>query len=276
MKKSIISFLLGLLIIVAYSNIALAQEVSLDLSPNRVDIGLNFNGAELVVSGKLPAGSDVYIKVASPGDSVLKLNKKGKIGIFWLNVESTRVTNVPKLYQIIASKPLRMLPVNLRQELGLNPDFLQIYRKAIVIKEAEKGSVQLPKKDAGEYITTLIDTYKQYGLYVVKENSVKIEGNKYKTSIKLPANIPQEETSVTVYAIKGGKLVSSQSTSFKVSSVGVVRWLNKMAIYDGPSFGLIAIITALAFGVGIALLFNYIENAFSSSKNTGFKPGGSH
>lgn len=277
MKKYII-FLSAFLILFACAkfNPVRAEGAGVDVSPQRVEIGLDFKWAELSVSGTAPDGSHVYIKVASPDDSVMELAKKGKVGLFWLNVENVRVTDFPKLYQVVSSKPLDMLPEALRDDLGLNHDFSYVYSRAEVVRRSENGPVQLSGEDADEYIAALIGINKKKGLYTVRENIVDVEGAKFHASIFLPPNVPKEKCRVTVYAVSDGKLVSSKSATFEVDSVGMTRWLHRKAIYDGPMYGFMAVMIAIAFGTGVAMIFSYIENVLSGGQKTSFNPGTGH
>lgn len=274
--KKITIIILGLMIVLTCINTSWAGTANLQVIPNSVDIGSNFNGIDLTISGNMPMSSDVYIKISSPSDSVLELSKKGKVGFFWLNVENTVVSNVPKLYQIISSKPLSQVPPNLRNELGLNTDFSSVYSTGEVVKQSDSGSVRLSKKEADNYLKALVGIYKGNHLYDVKENAVIIKGDKFEAVAKLPPNIPQEKCNVTVYAIKDGKLISTVSTPFNVAGVGIVRWLSNEAIYSGPEYGFIAVLFALAFGAGVALFFGFIENLLNKGNPTGFSPGAGH
>ncbi|WP_051273265.1 TIGR02186 family protein [Desulfotruncus alcoholivorax] len=265
----------ALMIVLVCAIPALAETAPV-VSPQQVNIGLNFKGADLTVSGAVPEGADVYIKVTSPNDSVLELNKKGRVGGMWMNVENTEVSNVPKLYQIISSQKITVLPQELREELGLTQDFEPIYQNAIVEKKTDSGSVPLSGSEARSFVSSLIKIYQKSGLYAVNENAVKIEHGQYRATIQLPPNIPQETCQVTVYTVKGGSLLGSAVKTFNVNTVGITSWLNHEAIVDGPTYGLIAVLIALFFGTGIAFLFGYIEKIVSGGKSSGFNAGASH
>ncbi len=275
MKKIYMILLLSVFIF-SFAGMALASDMNLDISPNDINIGLNFRGADLDVSGAVPKGADIFVKISSPNDLRLELSKKGKVGPFWMNVENTTVTNVPKLYQIVSSKYLSLLPGSLKEQLGLDNNFAPVYSRAEVAKHSDEGLIVLPPGTAKSYINALVDIYRKNGLYAVRENGVVINGDKFNARIKLPPNIPQEKCIVTVYAIKDGKLLDTSTVPFNVSSVGMVRWFNREAIYNGPQYGYIAVLLALVFGTAVAFAFSYIENILSGGKNSGFNPGASH
>jgi len=272
--KIVIPFVL--VIILSWITTAWAAETGLDIYPRNVHIGLSFNGTEITVSGRAPDDAEIYVKVSSPADSIMGMNKKGKVGMFWLNTERIRVTEVPKLYHIISSAPLSQVSADLRQQLGLGGDFPEIYSRAIISKHREDGWVPVTGEEALEYIEASVDINKKNGLYFTGENSVMVEDGKFSGKVNLPPSIPQETCNVTVYAIRDGKLLDTKTGSFNVSSTGVVQWLNRMAVYDGPSYGLIAVILALISGVLITTLFNYTESLLGGSKKPGISQGLNH
>lgn len=277
MKKYVIFLSVSLILLAcAKYNPVRAEGGGVVVSPQRVEIGLDFKGVELSVSGTAPDGSDIYVKMASPDDSVMDLAKKGKVGLFWLNVANVRVNDFPKLYQIVSSKPLDMLPEALRAELGLNQDFSYVFSRAKVVRRSENGPVQLSGEDAGEYIAALIDINKKKGLYTVRENIVDVEGAKFRARILLPPNVPKEKCSVTVYAVKDGKLVCTENATVDVGRAGVARWLHRKAIYDGPMYGFMAVMIAIAFGTGVSMIFSCIEKVMSGGQKTSFNPGTGH
>lgn len=248
---------------------------SININPDIIEIGSTFNGTELEISGTVPEGAEVYVKIASPNDSVLELNKKGRVGLFWMNVESSVIKNVPKLYQIMSSAPLKNLSPELLKETGLNPDFSAAFANAVAERHSDSGVTKISGEAAADYFSAMTDIYRKGQLYDLKENAVTLSGGRYKGNIFLPPNIPQEKCSVTVYAIKNGQILSSVTTPFRVTGVGMVRWLSREAIYAGPEYGFMAVLIALLFGAGVALLFSYAEGLISGKK-AGFSAGGGH
>ncbi|MFZ5597460.1 MAG: TIGR02186 family protein [Bacillota bacterium] len=274
--KKISILVLALMIVLTCISVAQAGVLNADVNPGNIKIDSKFDGAKLNISGNVPDGASVFIKVTSPNDAVLELNKKGKVGFLWMNVENTTVTGVPKLYKIVTSSPLDRVPAGLRDELGLSPDFKSLYSSGVVKKHTESGKEVLTGSDAVSFIESLIGIYKSENLYSVSEGDVEIKDGKYTATIDLPPNIPQEKCSVTVYAVKNGSLVDTAVASFDVGSVGIVEWLSREAVYSGPEYGFICVLIALFFGAGVAMLFSFVENLLSGGKKTGFNPGAGH
>ncbi|KJS01573.1 MAG: hypothetical protein VR68_04685 [Peptococcaceae bacterium BRH_c4a] len=268
MKAKIVIPLLSV-IILSLITAAWAAETGLDIYPRNVHIGLGFNGAEITVSGRAPDDAGIFVKVSSPADSITVMNKKGKVGMFWLNTERVRMTEVPRLYHIISSAPFSQVSADLRQQLGLGGDFPEIYSRAIIDKHREDDWVPVTGEEALEYIEASIGINRKNGLYFTGEKSVKVEDGKFSGKVRLPPGIPQETIDVTMYAIRDGQLLDIKTGSINVSSTGIIQWLNIMAFYDGPSYGLIAVIIALVSGVLITTLFNYAESLLGGSEKPG-------
>ena len=258
--KRWMAVLLGLMFLFSFTRQGIAAENKITISPDKVEVGLNFKGATLDISGSVPENAGVYIKVSSPNDSILDLSKKGKVSLFWMNVENTSVTKVPKLYQVLSSRPLSDLTEDQQKSLGIDQNFSAVFQAAEVDKHSESGPVKLEKSEANEFISSLVTIYKKAGLYGINESAVQVNDGHFNARLQLPANIPQEKCNVTVYFIKGGEVIGTSNESFNVETVGIVKWLNNEAIYDGPSYGFLSVIIALMVGAAIAFLFIFLEN----------------
>ena len=257
--KRLVVVLLGLMFSFSFASQGMAAENKLTISPDKVDVSLNFKGTTLNISGSVPDNAGVYIKVSSPNDSILDLSKKGKVSLFWMNVENTSVTKVPKLYQVLSSRPLSELTEDLQEKLGIDQNFSAVFQAAEVSGHSENGSVKLEGSEANEFISSLVTIYKKAGLYGLNESTVQVNDGHFNASLQLPANIPQEKSNVTVYFMKDGKVLGTSNDSFDVETVGIVKWLNSLAIYDGPSYGFMSVMIALIVGTAIAYLFIFLE-----------------
>lgn len=270
--------LLGLMFMFFFASQGLAAENKLTVSPDTVEVGLGFAGTTLNISGTVPDEADVYIKVSSPNDAMLDLSKKGKVSLFWMNVENTSVTKVPKLYQVLSSRPLSDLSEDLQNKLGIDQNFSAVYQGAEVDLHKETGPVTLEKSEAKEFISSLVKIYKKSGLYGLNEGAVQVEDGHFDTSLQLPAKIPQEKCDITVYYIKDGAVIETSNQSFSIETVGIVKWLNDLAIYDGPSYGFLSVMIALMVGAAIAFLFIFFESRKNphASKESLMNTGGGH
>ncbi|MEW6276846.1 MAG: TIGR02186 family protein [Bacillota bacterium] len=242
---------------------ALAAGVTVAVAPKEIDVGLDFRGQAVELTGTVPEGSDVFIKVVSPARNV-NLTRKGKAGFLWMNVAQAEVEGIPKMYQIFSSRKINDLPAGLRAEMGVDQNF-QAVRDACRVKEISGNQLRLLAGDAGkEYLDALINLYQRDNLYAVRENAVQKSGNRFRVSVPLPASVAFGETLVSVYAVDvaNGKILGEAKNNFAARPVGLVGLERAMAKTNGPLYGILAIYIALAAGLVIDLLFNYLNKLF--------------
>ncbi len=248
---------------------ALAAGVTVAVAPGEIDVGLDFRGQEVELTGTVPAGSDVFVKVVSPARNV-NLTRKGRVGFLWMKVAQAEVEGIPKMYQIFSSRKINDLPAELQAKMGIDQNF-QAVRDACKVKEISGNQLRLLSGEEGkEYLDALINMYQRDNLYAVRENTVQKSGNRFRVFVPLPASVAFGETLVSVYAVDvaNGKILGEAKNNFTVRPVGLVGLERAMAKTNGPLYGILAIYIALAAGLVIDLLFNYLNKLFRLSKKT--------
>ena len=101
--------LLAALLAATWTTARADEETALVVSPQTVDIGLGFSGADVTIGGTTPEGADVVLVVDGPVDSV-KMRKKGKVmGLFWMTVEQAEVEDMPAFHIVRSSEPIEHL-----------------------------------------------------------------------------------------------------------------------------------------------------------------------
>ncbi|MEW5897912.1 MAG: TIGR02186 family protein [Bacillota bacterium] len=242
---------------------ALAAGVTVDVEPKQIEVGLDFAGQVVDISGTVPPGSDVLITLASPARNV-NLSRKGKVGFLWMNVAKAEVEGVPKMYQIYTSGKIGDLPPALQAKTGVDPEFRTV-RNACTVKEISGNRERILKGEEGkEYFDALVKMYRRDHLYVVGEGAVRTDGNRFRVSVPLPPAVAFGETLVSVYAVdaKNGEILGEGKGSFAVRAVGLAGLERAAAKTNGPLYGMLAIYIALAAGLVIDLLFNYLNKLF--------------
>jgi uncharacterized protein (TIGR02186 family) len=235
-----------------------AVAASFTVTPQTIEVGTGFHGARIKVSGKVPEGSDVYIKVVSP-DRPAGLSKQGRKGGLWMAVETVTVRGMPGMYQVLASGAVRDLPPELRAQTGIDPDYAALRANARVTEKQEDKTVELPPERAGEFTAGLVRLYERRGLYAVRDNAVRVQGESFEAEVLIPADIPKGETQITVYAVKDGSLVGNNVQPLHVESVGLVRMMANMAQTNPVTYGLLAVGVALAAGLSISWAFRQLN-----------------
>lgn len=262
--KGVMLFLAFLSIIISGKvPAALAAGMALTVQPKQIDVGLDFAGQTVDISGTVPPGSDILIKLVSPARNV-NLTRKGKVGFLWMNVAQAEVEGVPKMYQVYSSEKVASLPADIQRETGIDQNFTAV-RNACTIKEISNNQTRILTGEEGKkYFDALVELYRKNNLYVIKENAVQVSGNRFQASVPLPATVAFGNIQVFAYAVdvRNGKILGKEESNFVVRPVGLVGRERTMAKMNGPLYGMLAIYIALAAGLLIDILFNYLNKIF--------------
>ncbi|HUW65084.1 MAG TPA: TIGR02186 family protein [Spirochaetia bacterium] len=238
----------------------------MQLSPDIIQTSASFPGAQANLSGQVPSGSQVFVKILAKGGPV-SLAEKGRQGIFWLNQRTVRVSGLPSLYVVLASANIAALPATVQQETGLYGNFGELVRSAVVT-----GNTRLSPAESVPFVQALIDINKQKGLY--QERTAELDpapDGSFSYSFVLPKDLPAGQILVLAWAVKDGRVVATGQSSLSVQRVGVGGYLSAMAQNQAVLYGLLALLAAVLAGVGINFLFCGIE-ALNKSASAGRSP----
>jgi hypothetical protein len=244
----------------------------LAVSPDTVDIGLGFSGADVTIGGTTPEGADVVLVVEGPLDSV-KMRKMGKVmGLLWMTVEQAEVEDMPAFHIVGSSQPIESLLSREQQvRLGVSPESSDILDRAEAVNP-DDGS-PLSEEKQTEFVTALRDKYIREGRYtpwrcyhetgVAECDSATPSGGiirpnddgHWETSISLPSDAPLGEYSVEAYYVRDGQEVGAASTTFSVEKVGAVDALGSMAEDNAIVYAAISLAIAIAIGLTIGFVF---------------------
>ncbi|MBZ0155288.1 MAG: TIGR02186 family protein [Alphaproteobacteria bacterium] len=218
---------------------------------DRIGIDFFYHGSSVSVRGSADPGCDLIIKIASPeGEQTLK--KKGKVaGLLWMNVGSLHIGEVPKVYSLHSTREIREIVSREGRE------------KYVLGYEAlEKRADMKPVADRAEkarWFGEFVKFQEHSGLYAASVGKILVrnengKGNYY-TLIQWPYQAPPGVYTVTVYAVKDGKVVQTAETKVSVEQVGLVKRLADMAKYHGGLYGMLSILAALGAGFGVGMVF---------------------
>jgi hypothetical protein len=248
------------------------EEPAVVVSPETVDVGLDFSGADVTISGTTPEGADVVLVVDGPLDSV-KMRKKGKVmGLFWMTVEQAEVEDMPAFHIVGSSEPIESLLSREQQvRLGVSPECSDILDQAEAV-DPNDGS-PLSEEKQTEFVTALRDKYIREGRYTPWRCYHETEAAEcdtaapsggiirpdddghWETSISLPSDVPLGEYSVQAYYVRDGQEVGAASTTFNVEKTGAVDALGTMAEDRAPLYGAMSLAIAIAIGLTIGFVF---------------------
>jgi hypothetical protein len=253
------------------------EELGLNVSPEAVDVGLNFSGADVSISGTAPEGADVILTVDGPRDSV-KLRKQGKVmGLFWMTVEQAEVKNMPAFHVVYSSRQVdEPLSREHQVRFGVDPTSTTILSEARAIDPDDESPLSEEKQ--AEFTAALRDKYIKDGLYAPCVSCHEAEpaaageahtgamapsggvlrveeDGRWEASISLPSDVPLGDYNAQAYYVRDDQEVGSDSATFKVEKVGLVDSLSTMAEDNAVVYAAMSLAIAIAIGLTIGFIF---------------------
>jgi uncharacterized protein (TIGR02186 family) len=219
---------------------------------DHITIDFFYHGSTVGVKGVSDAGRDLVIKITSPeGHQVMK--QKGKVaGVLWMNVGTLTFENTPNMYELFSTKKVDdiLTPGQQRKHTLGYAALADHVEVSPVANPAEK------KQWFGEFVK-----FKEASnLY--KTDSGKIEmkdlpdgHQEYFIETSWPYQAAPGDYTVSVYAVKNGKVIEQAESHVKVEQVGMVKTLATMAKDSAALYGFLSIGIALSAGFGVGLVF---------------------
>lgn len=238
----------ALLLLLALPGLAAAATTNtLSLSPSTVLMDSQFNGTDLTVTGSVPAGAEVLVRLmGEPGE--LHLREKGKVfGLLWMNVGKVHLSNVPGVCLMHSSLPLALLGK------GAQPYRLETMTKAIGI-EQEGGDATI------DISHELLLLKTKEGLYHEAAEGVTLgetsDGLRpFTAHIRIPSSLRPGEYKVEAIALQGDAVVAQSQTTIAATLVGFPKWLSDLAYQKSALYGVMATVIAIVSGLVIGLVF---------------------
>jgi uncharacterized protein (TIGR02186 family) len=219
---------------------------------DHITIDFFYHGSSVGVKGITDPGRDLIVKIASAeGHQTLK--RKGKVaGVLWMNVGTLTFEHTPNLYEVFSTGTIN--DILAPDERGKYTIGFEALEKHVAIEpvsnEAERSEV------FGQFLK-----FKQASnLYVSKESSigkkVLADGHEeYSVMTHWPYQAAPGEYTVTVYAVKNGKVIEQAEDRVRVEQVGTVKRLADMAKNSAAFYGFLSIGIALGAGFGVGMVF---------------------
>lgn len=226
-----------------------AQQIVADLSKRLVAITTGFVGSDVLLFGAIEGDGDIVVIVRGP-DRPVTVREKNRVSGIWINTNSVTYRNVPTFYALAANRPLAdFVPTALAQRHQIGPDFLRV-----------QPNVTLAADRADTFRRSLVRLKQREGLFQPDVARITFLENfkgprLFRATINFPSNVQTGNYSVQVLLIRGGNVVSAQSSALAVSKIGVGAEVYEFAQRDAWLYGLIAVLTAMLIGVGAARMF---------------------
>jgi hypothetical protein len=152
--------------------------------------------------GAISAPGEIVVKVRSP-DQPIALEKKERLGPFWLSRGKYDITGIPGLYFLLASTPIDdILPAAVRETNGLD------------LSDGVMDMQLEPRPDGGDTRLMLMDAVLRRKQarheYIVESGAVEIfRGRLFSTVIDLPPQLPLGVYQVDVFLVRAAEVIAT-------------------------------------------------------------------
>lgn len=220
-----------------------AGDPALAITPPSIRIGALYNGIDLTVTGKAPAGAQVAVRLSGEPDT-FHMKQKGKaLGVLWMNLDKVTFTGAPKVFLIAASDGL---PEASMDHLGI-PGL------------AERITAEAKSPDKAGLIKEFLHYQRSEKLYKDHAGTVtfgpEADGMRPFTAVlHVPSRLSPGAYAVEAFAVAGGTETALGEVDVTASFVGIPAFMANMAFNHGLLFGILASIIAILGGFVIGQL----------------------
>lgn len=237
------------------------------VEPQQVEIGLFYSGATVDVRAEIPAGYQVAARLMGHPER-LALKKLGKkAGFLWMPMGDIVFEDIPIVYQVLSSAPLR--------ELG---------SPAVLAQWSLSYDSLIPANSPGAALRSELVGLKEHdGLFAIHEGGLLRQGADRQStasqaagvrgtggapavvaprrtellrgSFRLPAHVPPGNYSVDLIGFDKQRVIQLGSTTLRLDRVGTVKALRDLAMDHGLFYGIAASLIAIVVGLLTGLVF---------------------
>ncbi len=224
-------------------------ELTTKANHDHITIDSFYHGSTVSVRGISDPGVDLIVKVSSE-DTHHALREKGKVGgLLWMTVGELDVNHIPNVYELHSTRNLDdMISKEEADRYGLGYQALQ-----------NKAEMNVSGEERTKWFNEFVKFKESANLYSTSTGKISLAEHEGKQSYYIltqwPYQAPPGDYTVTVYAVKNGKVVETATDHVKVEQIGVVKTLATMAKDNGAAYGIFAILAALTAGFGVGLVF---------------------
>jgi uncharacterized protein (TIGR02186 family) len=227
--------------------------VEADISTRSLEVTTGFTGHEIVVFGAIDNSQapqdhagyyDVVVVVEGTPFPVV-VRKKSDVAGVWINTSSVTFASVPSYYAIASTRPI--------EEIA-GPKVLE--RHAIGFQHIKMTPAAGRRGTFKDYELTafrsaVIRLKKEQDLYVIQpKDGVTFTGRSlFRSTIALPANVPVGPLVARTYLFRNGEVVSAHIARVTLQRAGIERLVHNFAFVYSMSYGLIAVLIAVASGL---------------------------
>jgi len=247
-RRAAAMLMLLLSALAGFAPAAAEEPLVADLSSHLIAITTGFTGTDVVLFGAVDgaednAGEVIVVVVRGPSNDIIVRRKQRVMGI-WINRDQVRFNGTPSYYALASSRPFDS---NLDATI-LTPYGIGLDRMALT-PETAPG-------DLGDFRAALVRRKVEAGAYVSAVGQVAFLGNQlFRVNFHFPANVPTGSYLIEVLLVRGGEVVSAQTTPLVIGKIGLGAEIYDFAHRHAAFYGLGAIAGALLAGFAAHLMF---------------------
>lgn len=229
-------------------NVAAAPE-TLTVAPDRIQIGTFYDGTEARVSAET-AQCDGAVIVLTGEEREVRLNRKGRVAIIWMNVAQIDIGGLPEAYIMAATDDLDAIcPKETQRELGLG---LESLRRRMEISSDQP----LTGREFDQFLQLQIHhgTYRT-GLTVEREQRAP-GSERISAVLPIPSKMPPGTYTIDLYCFRDGRVVETKSETLEIERVGLPQLIIGLVVRHAAAHGVLAIIVAMAVGILMGIIFS--------------------
>ncbi len=247
----------ALLLSIAASGSARAENLIVSVSNHRITVTPNYSGEELVLFGSIErdgksrppgTGYDIVVTVSGPRADMVTRRKERKLGI-WINVDSREFIQVPSYLGIFANRPIDNIAapdVQRRQQVGMTSFSLP-----------QRMGPDVANTVANDpFRTAFVRLRTDHGLYREQTSAVTfLTPTLFRTGIPLPAEVSIGTYNIDIKLFANGAFLTKTETAFEIVKVGFEQFVANSARQHGLLYGLATAMMAIMTGWLASVIF---------------------
>ncbi len=233
------------------------EQIQIGISTDTIGLNSDFSGTSIAVFGTVENANRlaqtlneyavVVVVRGPPQDNVIR--RKERVAGIWVNRTARVYRDVPSFYALAADRPLERIAAAQslsEQQLGIDNITLRLSSRG-----AESSIVPAP-----EFADQLRTIRMSRALFSENLKGVEFLGTSlFRATLAIPADIPVGRHTVTAYLFRDGNLLASRDGTFRVQKEGLEKQLYNLAHNHSFTYGIIAVLLALATGWLASVIF---------------------
>jgi uncharacterized protein (TIGR02186 family) len=231
------------------SSFSAESQDSLTVVPDLIEINTFYHGARVKVLANVGSCDNAVI-ILEGQDEEVTLNKKGRVGIIWMNIAQITISGLPEVYIYTASDELDSISSPAIQEkLGLGLKSLRP-RMEVHSDQPLTGN----EFDQFVKLKTRVGTYSTDNKIELRQLSTG--GMELSSELPIPSHMPPGKYDIHLYCFNGGKMIKGETAFLEIKRIGLPQLMINLANNHPAAYGLVAILVAMAVGLLMGVIFS--------------------